>query len=104
MALASLSAPQTVHDPGRVLTDLAVAIADGAECISDIAALVDQPGLFGPVASDTTVWRLLERLDRERQREGAAARGLGRRTGGGARGRAARQPVPPGTPPGHEGP
>jgi hypothetical protein len=41
------------HDPGRVLVDLAVAIADGAEAISDIAVLADQPALFGPVASDS---------------------------------------------------
>jgi hypothetical protein len=63
-ALGSLCTPQTVHDPGRVLADLAVAIGDGAECISDIATLVDQPGLFGPVASDSTVWQLLERWTR----------------------------------------
>jgi hypothetical protein len=61
--LAGLRRPRTRHDPGQVLTDLAIAIADGAECISDIATLADQPGLFGPVASDTTVWRLLEQLD-----------------------------------------
>ena len=41
------------HDPGWVLVDLAVAIADGAEAISDIAVLADQPALFGPVASDS---------------------------------------------------
>ena len=41
-ALEDLAAPQTAHDPGRVLTDLAVAIADGAECISDIAVLAGQ--------------------------------------------------------------
>src|SRR5689334_10325812 len=35
------------HDPGRVLVDLAVAIADGAEAISDIAVLADQPALLG---------------------------------------------------------
>jgi hypothetical protein len=46
-----------------VLADLAVAIADGAECSSDIAVLAEQPALFGPVASDSTVWRLEERLD-----------------------------------------
>src|SRR5581483_155579 len=50
------------HDPGRVLVDLAVAIADGAETISDIAVLADQPALFGPVASDSTCWRLLDAL------------------------------------------
>ncbi len=42
-ALARLGAPQTAHDPGRVLTDLAVAIADGAECLSDIAVLHQCP-------------------------------------------------------------
>src|SRR3954451_52914 len=57
--LARLGRPRAVHDPGRVLVDLAVAVADGAECISDIAVLADRPGLFGSVASDSTVWRLL---------------------------------------------
>jgi len=45
-----------------VLVDLAVAVADGAECISDIAVLADRPALFGSVASDSTVWRLLAQL------------------------------------------
>jgi hypothetical protein len=57
---AARTAPQTRHDPGRVLTDVAVMIADGGECLSDIATLVDQPGVFGPVASDTTCRRVLE--------------------------------------------
>ncbi len=54
--------PQTAHDPGRVLTDVAVMIADGGECISDIATLADQPGVFGPVASDSTCWRVLDSI------------------------------------------
>ena len=45
------------HDPGVVLTHLAVAIADGADCLADIAALKEQEGLFGPVASVATAWR-----------------------------------------------
>jgi hypothetical protein len=45
------------HDPGVVLTHLAVAIADGADCLSDIAALKPQEELFGPVASVATAWR-----------------------------------------------
>jgi hypothetical protein len=57
IALRGLRRRRVRHDPGQVFTDLAVAIANGAECISDVAVLVDQPGLFGPVASDTTVWR-----------------------------------------------
>jgi len=46
-----------VHYPGSVLADLAVAIADGADSISDLKVLRDQPRLFGPVASKPTAWR-----------------------------------------------
>jgi hypothetical protein len=73
-ALAGVGRPRAVHDPGRVLVDLAVAVADGAECISDIAVLADQPGLFGAVASDSTVWRLLDQLDGPELVEIAGAR------------------------------
>jgi hypothetical protein len=48
-----------VHDRGRVLGDLAVCIADGGRVLSDLAALRDQAELYGPVASDPTVWRTL---------------------------------------------
>ena len=48
--LAGLARPRVVHDPGRVLVDLAVADADGAKCISDVAVLADQPALFGPAS------------------------------------------------------
>ena len=43
-----------VHDRGRVLTDLACAIADGAEVISDFRVMADQGSLFGAVASVPT--------------------------------------------------
>jgi hypothetical protein len=43
--------PRHRHDPGAVLRDLAVMLADGGDCLSDLAVLGDQPGLFGPVAS-----------------------------------------------------
>jgi len=49
-----------VHDRGRVLADLACAIADGAEVISDFRVLGDQRELLGPVASVPTAWRTLE--------------------------------------------
>ena len=52
-----------VHDRGRVLTDLAVAIADGATTIGEIDTLRHQGELFGPVASDTTAWRTLAGCD-----------------------------------------
>jgi hypothetical protein len=45
-----------------VATDLAVMLADGGDCLSDLAVLRDQPGLFGPVASTPTAWRVIERL------------------------------------------
>jgi hypothetical protein len=93
--LRALAAPQAAHDPGRVLADLAVAIADGAECISDIAVLADQPALFGPVASDSTVWRLLERLDSDRLADIAAARAAARETVWAQRAETAGQAYPP---------
>lgn len=52
-----------VHAPGRVFTDLAVAIADGADAISGIALLGDRHDLFGAVASMPTTWRVLDRID-----------------------------------------
>jgi len=69
---------QTAHDPGRVLTDLAVMIADGGECISDIATLADQPGVFGPVASDSTCWRVLNSITAAELGHVAAARAAAR--------------------------
>ena len=54
------------HDPGRVLVDVAVAIADGATTISDVQALADQHGLHGPagsVAWTPTIWRVLASID-----------------------------------------
>jgi hypothetical protein len=46
-ALAVLRKPRARHDPGRVLVDMAVAVADGARTISDVAVLADQAELFG---------------------------------------------------------
>lgn len=62
-ALAVLRQPRARHDPGRVLVDMAVAVADGARTISEIAVLGDQAEVFGEVASDSTCWRLLDALD-----------------------------------------
>lgn len=49
-----------IHDPGIVLTHLAVAMADGADCLADFAALKEQQQLFGPVASVPTAWRVVQ--------------------------------------------
>jgi hypothetical protein len=53
------------HDPGRVIRDLAVSLADGAQCVSDLQALRDQEPLFGQVASDSTAHRLIARIAAE---------------------------------------
>jgi hypothetical protein len=50
------------HDRGRVLADLAAAIADGAAVISDFAVLSGQREVLGPVASVPTAWRALEEI------------------------------------------
>jgi hypothetical protein len=51
---------RSAHDPGRVLSDLAVLLADGGEAISDLGVLREQPALFGAVASTPTAWRTLK--------------------------------------------
>jgi hypothetical protein len=76
--LAGLRKPRARHDPGRVLVDLAVAVADGATTISDVAVLADQEALFGAVASDSTCWRLLDRLEATGLAAVAAARARAR--------------------------
>lgn len=39
-----------------VVRDLAVTLADGGDCLSDLCVLRDHPDLFGGVASDATAW------------------------------------------------
>jgi hypothetical protein len=51
-----------IHDRGRVLADLACAIADGGEVISDFRVMGDQQELFGLVASVPTAWRTLAEI------------------------------------------
>ncbi|WP_260463750.1 IS1380 family transposase, partial [Streptomyces sp. TRM72054] len=62
-ALRQLRPRGTGHDPGRIVTDLAVMLADGGESITDLALLRDQREVFGPVASTPTAWRLLASID-----------------------------------------
>jgi hypothetical protein len=52
-----------VHDRGRLLAQVAVMLASGGRCVADMAALRDQPALFGAVASDPTIWRTFDRID-----------------------------------------
>src|SRR5918996_4892099 len=53
------------HPDAAVLRDLAVLLADGGDCLSDLAVLRDQPALFGPVASTATAWRVIERAGQD---------------------------------------
>ena len=54
--------PGVVHDPAKVVVDLAVTLALGGDCLADIAALRAEPGVFGAVASDPTVSRTITAL------------------------------------------
>jgi hypothetical protein len=70
-ALGHLFSRRPQHEPGRVLIDLATMLVDGGDCVSDLGALVEQPDLFGRVASYSTATRLLCALG---ERELAAIR------------------------------
>ena len=88
----ALATPQVlVHDRGRVVADMACAIADGARVIFDFRVMGDQPEVFGPVP---TAWRTLAELARaghDDDGEHGVAAGVG--AGGGAAWRAARDPA-----------
>jgi hypothetical protein len=47
---------------GKTVLDLAVTLAMGGDCLSDIGILREQPDVCGPVASDPTVSRLVTAL------------------------------------------
>src|SRR5437763_13805499 len=63
--LAVLKQRRRGHDPGRVIRDLAVMLADGGGCVSDLGAVRDQQSLFGPVASDSTAFGVIDRIASE---------------------------------------
>ena len=58
-ALAPTRERVSVHAPGRVLAGLAVMIADGGRCVSDLVVLAGQGKLFGAVASVSTARRVM---------------------------------------------
>ncbi|AEY93228.1 transposase IS4 family protein [Streptomyces hygroscopicus subsp. jinggangensis 5008] len=61
-ALAPWRKPRAFHDPGKAILDVALAVALGGDCLADIAMLRCEPAVFGPVASDPTVSRLIDTL------------------------------------------
>ena len=60
VAMGDCGISWNTHDPGVVLTHLAVAIADEGDCLSDFEALRSQSELFGDVASISTAWRAVK--------------------------------------------
>ena len=61
-ALSRWRKPLAIHDPGKIICDLAVSLVLGGEALSDLATLRAEPGVYGPVASDPTVSRLIAAL------------------------------------------
>jgi hypothetical protein len=62
-AMAPTRERRSAHDPGVVVRDLAVSVADGGDCLSDLGVLRGQEGLFGPVASESTAHRVIKSID-----------------------------------------
>jgi hypothetical protein len=62
LRLAGLKQRRRGHDPGVVIRDLAVMLADGGECVSDLGTTREQDALFGSVASDSTAFRMVEKV------------------------------------------
>lgn len=73
-ALRRWRTARSVHDPGKTVLDLAVTIALGGDCLADAAVLRAQPELFGAVASDPTISRLVEALGEDAAAAVAAIR------------------------------
>jgi hypothetical protein len=74
-ALGPWRKPPAVHDPGKVLVDVAIALAAGGDCPADVAVLRAGSQLFGPVASDPTISRLVDVLAADQDAALLAIRG-----------------------------
>ncbi|MGO2718264.1 MAG: transposase, partial [Brevibacterium aurantiacum] len=61
-ALAPWKKPFAVHDPGKILLDLAITLGLGGDALSDTTAVRDEPDLYGPVASNPTITRIIQFL------------------------------------------
>ncbi|MCZ7535056.1 MAG: transposase [Acidimicrobiia bacterium] len=76
-AMAHTRKRRSTHDPGVVLAHLAVSLADGGDCLSDISSLRCQPDLFGEVASGPTVFGVLDSIHSDGLRGIDTARAAG---------------------------
>ncbi len=77
-AMAHTRQRRSAHDPGVVLAHLTVSLANGGDCLADVAVLRNQPELFGSVASDPTVWRVIDSIHADGLRNIAVARAAAR--------------------------
>lgn len=50
------------HRPGKMISDLVLTLAAGGEHVTDADQLRTAPGIFGPVASESTFSRFFTRL------------------------------------------
>jgi hypothetical protein len=71
-ALSPWRKPLAIHDPAKIICDLAVMLTLGGDCVADLALLREQPGVFGRIASDPTVSRLIDTLAKDADRALAA--------------------------------
>ena len=74
-ALSPWRPARSVHDPGKTVLDVAVAIALGGDCLADAAVVRAQSELFGSVASEPTISRLIDTLGDDPDAVIAAIRG-----------------------------
>lgn len=77
-ALARTRERRSAHDPGRVIRDLAVMLADGGDCVTDMDAYRGQERLFGAKASETTTRRVIKSIDERLLGELRTARAVAR--------------------------
>jgi Transposase DDE domain group 1 len=77
-AMADTRERRSAHDPGRVLRDVAVMLADGGDCVTDLDAYRGQERLFGAKASETTTHRVLKSIDEQLLGRVRAARAAAR--------------------------
>src|SRR5437660_3118182 len=62
-ALAPMCKRRRRHDPGKVVSDLAVTIAGGGDALANLLGLRLQADVFGAVASVPTAFRVVDAID-----------------------------------------
>src|SRR5256884_1129813 len=78
-ALAPMCKRRRRHDPGKVISDLAVTIAGGGDALANLLGLRLQADVFGAVASVPTAFRVIDAIDDTLLAAMRAARSQGRR-------------------------